>query len=189
MLSLALLALLSSVAPPSPPSPPSPRSDQLEDGWRGYHDGEFAGAALVVGAGSAFAVAGVTMLIIDDDFVRSLGGTLAVGGALAAAGFVAWLVVIPGRVDEGVAALGEDEAAFVVGERSRMDSVIARFTPLRMVTGALTAAGLAATGIGKGIDNDVVAGIGLGTAAVAFTVFVYDSAAAERGRVWRATLE
>jgi hypothetical protein len=46
-----------------------------------------------------------------------------------------------------------------------------------------------AAGIGAGTDNDVVTGVGIGIASGALGLFIYDSLAADRARLYRATFE
>ncbi len=154
----------------------------------GYYDGEFAGAAAIVGSGVVSMAAGGALAFVDDEFVKGAAGALLIGGALAAGGFAVYLFVIPGIVEDGLARFEADPRAFKAAEMLRMHDVIERFTPLRLTTAALTMAAVVTAFFGKAVDNDVVAGAGLGAAVTTLSLFIYDSAAAGRGRDYLAAL-
>ncbi|MDP2342809.1 MAG: hypothetical protein Q8O67_17770 [Deltaproteobacteria bacterium] len=179
MLALSFLALVSLSAP----------GDEVSAAIGAYHAGEQQSSVAVVVAGGVSVVGGGALLFVDDAFARGLGASLAVVGALGAAGFGFYLWIIPGLVADLEQRASVDRTMLAREERLRLERVIDRFVWLRVIEGGLVVGAMVAAGIGAGTDNDVVTGVGVGVAAGALGLFVYDSLAADRARVYRATYE
>jgi len=154
-----------------------------------YADGEAVGAAAALVAGAASTVVGAGLVFVDDDFVRGVGGALVVGGVLAAGAFAVSLAWIPSMLEAGLSRFAAAPSTFVAAERARMGEVIAGSTPLRLTTAALGAAALVTCFFGKAVDNDVVAGAGLGASVSAVSFFVSTSVAVGRARDYLLALD
>ncbi len=154
-----------------------------------YFEGERRAGYVALGVGLAAAGGGVWLITRDDPRARGASWPiLAVAAGEIGAGIVL-LVRTGGQIDDRRAQIATDPGKFRSSERTRMARVARTFTGLKYAEISLMLGGIATAYLGQRGGHLRLQGAGLGLAAQALAVLMFDLEASSRADEYRVALD
>ncbi len=173
---------------PSLAAPAQPVS-ALQQDMHDYFRAELRGGIVLVAMGAPAVALGGALLVHDSALWRGAAYPLLVLGGLELLGGIFFAARTPAQVRKLDAGLAKDPLAAQAAELARMRRVNRQFTAIQVLEVVLMTGGVVTAAVASAYKQDTLAGAGLGIAAEATGLLLFDIFAARRALRFTESLE